>query len=66
MALFEVKLEATCTVLVEAETQEEASKIAWEDADFGEFELVEGTTSDALIDPSWIDILRRHADKVIE
>ncbi len=66
MALFEVKLEATCTVLVTAETQEEATKLAWEDADPGEFELIEGTTSDALTDEAWIDALRRHADKVVE
>ena len=65
MPMFEVKLTAVCVCLVEAGTQDEATTLAWESADPGDFDLVEGTTSDELKDPANIDSLRRHAELVI-
>jgi hypothetical protein len=63
--MFEVNLQAVCVCLVEAPTQDEATTIAWESADPGDFDLVEGTTSGELKDAAYIDRLRRHAELCI-
>jgi hypothetical protein len=66
MPMFEVKLTAVCVCLVEADTQDQATEVAWQSADPGDFDLVEGTTSNELKDPDNIDSLRRHAELVLE
>ena len=45
--------------------QEAATVAAWKDADPGEFDLVEGTTSGELKTDGYIDSLRMHANKCI-
>ncbi|EPK1460819.1 hypothetical protein L4Z89_004552 [Pseudomonas aeruginosa] len=57
----QVLLTATCSVVVEADSEEGALDIAARDASAGDYEFSEGE-SEGLIPPEELEARRRHAD----
>lgn len=65
MPQFEVKYTAVCVALIEAKDQDEALDIASREISADDYEFVEAECSLPIVDPSLIEAMRMHANKVV-
>lgn len=66
MKTYSVPITAFCTVVIEADSEEEAMTVACDNVSMGDFQINEGGPALEIIGEEEIKQEKRHADRVME